>query len=150
MTKTVKGKAGAPQKPVFVPRGKFTVEQAYQLNVEKKNQVCLLTVRKFVDSAAVGYRIVKKNGVEKKIKVDKILTRLGEVAKKATVGRPNFLYIRDTALVAKLVSKPAVKAPKVVKVKAAAPAPAVAVPVTVVPSVTPPVASPANTDPVSY
>jgi len=138
MKNAIKSKAGAPQKPVLVPRGKFTVEQAYQLNVEKANPVCKLTVRKFVESSAVGYRIVKKNGVAKKIKVEKILDLLDEVAKKATVGRPNFLYTR----VASAPAPKPVKAVKPVKVKP------------VVAGVTPPVVTtatvPANTDPVSY
>lgn len=150
MKNTVKSKAGAPQKPVLVPRGKFTVDQAFQLNVEKANPVCKLTVRKFVESSAVGYRIVKKNGVAKKIKVEKILTRLDEVAKKATAGRPGFLYTRSAGVVAKPV--------KAVKVKLVVAAPVVVVaaptPVTVVPDVTPPVVTTAavtpNTDPVSY
>jgi len=141
----VKGKAGAPAKPIYVPRGKFTVEQAYQYNVtEKANKVCKLTVRKYVESSAAGYRIVKKNGVAKKIRVEKILTLLDEVAKKETAGRPNFLYV-------KVAGAPA---PKVAKTpKAVVPAVTATVPVitTVVPDVTPPVvASPANTDPVSY
>lgn len=148
MKNTVKNKAGAPQKPVLVPRGKFTVDQAFQLNVEKANPVCKLTVRKFVESSAAGYRIVKKNGVAKKIKVEKILDLLDEVAKKATAGRPNFLYTRSAGVVSKPV--------KAVKVKPVVAAPVVAAPtpVTVVPDVTPPViptaAVPPNTDPVSY
>lgn len=156
MKNAVKSKAGAPQKPVLVPRGKFTVDQAFQLNVEKANPVCKLTVRKFVESSAVGYRIVKKNGVAKKIKVEKILDLLDEVAKKATAGRPNFLYTRSAGVVAKPVK--AVKPVKVkaVKVKPVVVAPVVAAPivVTVVPDVTPPVVTTAavtpNTDPVSY
>jgi len=154
MKNAIKSKAGAPQKPVLVPRGKFTVEQAYQLNVEKANPVCKLTVRKFVESSAVGYRIVKKNGVAKKIKVEKILDLLDEVAKKATVGRPNFLYTR----VASAPAPKPVKAVKPVKVKPVVAGKVIAAPVvvTVVPDVTPPVvttttaAVPANTDPVSY
>ena len=156
-TNTVKAKAGAPAKPVFVPRGKFTVDQAYQFNVtEKGNKVCKLTVRKFVESSAAGYRIVKKNGVAKKLKVEKILNLLDEVAKKDTAGRPNFLYTKITGAPA----PKATKTPKAVKatptvtpaVTTTVPVGTTVVPEIVVPVVTPEpvVASPAIADPVSY
>jgi hypothetical protein len=155
---TVKGPAGAPAKPVLVPsRGKFSVDQAFQLNVEKGNKVCKLTVRKFVESSAAGYRIVKKNGVAKKIKVAKILTLLDEVAKKETAGRPNFLYTRvagATAPTPTKATKP-VKTATVVTpaVTTVVPAAVTVVPQVVVPVVSPapePVVAPANTEAVPY
>lgn len=161
----VKGKAGAPAKPIFLPRGKFTIEQAYQFNVgEKANKVCKLTVRKYVESSAVGYRLVKKNGKAKKIQVPKILDLLDEVAKKETAGRPNFLYTKASGVVA----PKATKTVKTAKVKAAVVTPTVTpVAATVVPDVTPVVVTPvvavtetvaptivtpvaASTEPVSY
>jgi hypothetical protein len=157
----VKGKAGAPAKPIFLPRGKFTIEQAYQFNVtEKANKVCKLTVRKYVESSAAGYRIVKKNGVAKKIKVEKLLNLLDEVAKKETAGRPNFLYTKASGVVAPKATKvKAVKAkvtPTVTPVAAAVVpdvtpvvvTPVVAVTETVVPTIVSPVA--ASTEPVAY
>jgi hypothetical protein len=136
----VKGKSGAPAKQVDLPRGKFTIEEAYQYNrTVKMNKVCKLTVLNFIKNSAAGYKLVKTGDKVKKVQFPKTLTLLEEVVKKDGAGRPCFLYIKSISDAETSKSGKAVKVTPTVVAVTSEVASEVATPVvvTIVPDVTP-------------
>jgi hypothetical protein len=144
--KSVKS-VGAPQKPVRLPQGSFTVDKAIALNTDSKTgklKVCKLTIRKRITAALKGFYMTgtKKAGNLRKIKVP-ITHKLGEPIPQPNgkVGRPSYRIVPVNTPVKATKPAPAKKVTKtapVVNVTAPAPTPDV-VPT---PAVTTPVVVP--------
>lgn len=121
-------KVGAPQKPVRLPAGSFTVAKAIALNTDKvtgKLKVCALTIRKRIQAAIDGYYWTgsKLRGNLRKVKVP-VTHKLGDPIPQpgGKVGRPSYRIVPIGETVKKATKKPVKTAP-VVNVTATAPVP---------------------------